>query len=70
MKPVPILCAIAFALGAYGCADPLEQTTPEEVKGQLQRGLSGQGHLTPSDATDNPTGVPAASQGPPGYPPQ
>jgi len=68
MKPVSFLCAMAFALFAGGCADPLEQTTPEQVKGQFQRGISGQGRLTPSEATNNPTGVPSASETPPEYP--
>ena len=68
MKPVSILCAMAFALLPGGCADPLEQRTTEEVGGQFQRGISGQGHLTPSEATNNPTGVPAASATPPEYP--
>jgi hypothetical protein len=70
MKAMSILCAMAFALFAGGCADPIEQTTTEDVKGQFQRGISGQGHLTPSEATNNPTGVPAGSQTPPEYPPR
>ncbi len=65
MKPLSFLCAMAFALLAGGCADPLEQTTPEQVKGQFERGISGQGRLTP---TSNPTSVPAASETPPEYP--
>jgi len=70
MKPLSILCAIALALMASGCADPLEQRTTQEVKGQFQRGISGEGHLTPNEATNNPTGLPAASGTPPEYPPQ
>jgi len=70
MKPLSILSAIALALVASGCADPLEQTTTQDVKGQFQRGISGEGHLTPNEATNNPTGLPTASETPPEYPPQ
>jgi hypothetical protein len=70
MKPLSTLCAIALALVASGCADPLEQRTTEEVKGQFQRGISGEGRFTPNEATNNPTGLPTASGAPPEYPPQ
>jgi hypothetical protein len=70
MKPLSILCAFLIALISGGCADPLEQRTPEEVKNQLQRGITGQGHAPDNEATNNPTGAPAASQNPPEYPPQ
>jgi hypothetical protein len=70
MKPLSILSAIALALAASGCADPLEQTTTQDVKGQFQRGISGEGRLTPNEATNNPTGLPTASGTPPEYPPQ
>ena len=69
MKPLLLFAATGFALFAWGCADPLEQTTTDDVKGQFQRGISGQGHLTPTQDTNNPTGVPAAAQNPPEYPP-
>jgi hypothetical protein len=54
MKRVPILFAIAcLALG--GCADPLEQRTTEEVQGQLERGVTGQGTLGPMERSpDDP----------------
>jgi hypothetical protein len=68
MKPPSILCAIAFALLVGGCADPLEQTSPEEVKNQLQRGVTGEGRLIDNESINNPTGAPAASQTPPEYP--
>jgi hypothetical protein len=66
MKRLTILCGIALALG--GCADPLEQRTPQEVQNQLQRGVTGEGRLIESESTNNPTGVPAAAQTPPGSP--
>jgi len=46
MKRMPVLLAIAW-LGAGGCADPLEQRSTEEVQGQLERGVTGQGTLGP-----------------------
>jgi hypothetical protein len=54
MKRMPILLAIAcLALG--GCADPLEQRTTEEVQGQLERGVTGQGTLGPLERSpDDP----------------
>jgi len=67
MKPLPVLCALALMLGA--CADPLEQRTTQEVGAQLQRGVSGQGKLVPSESVNNPTGAPSASETPPDYPP-
>ena len=45
MKPLSIICA--FALIAGGCADPLEQRSTEEVGGQLERGVTGQGTVGP-----------------------
>jgi hypothetical protein len=61
--------AMAVALLGSGCADPLEQTSPQEVKGQFQRGISGEGHLIQNESTNNPTGLPAGSETPPAYPP-
>jgi hypothetical protein len=46
MKRMRILFVIA-CLGVAGCADPLEQRTTEEVQGQLERGVTGQGTLGP-----------------------
>ena len=69
MKRLSILVALA-ALVAGGCADPLERRSAEEVGSQLQRGISGQGHLVPSESVNNPTGGASASQTPPEYPPQ
>jgi len=70
MKRLPLLCAIAIALATGGCADPLEQTTTQDVKSQLQRGVSGEGHLIDSESVNNPTAAPAGSGNPPEIPPQ
>jgi hypothetical protein len=70
MKRLSILVALACALSIDGCADPLERRSAEEVGSQLQRGISGQGHLVPSESINNPTGGPSASQTPPEFPPQ
>ena len=46
-----------------GCADPLEQRTTEEVGGQLQRGVTGQGTIGPEErAPDDPAGEHAVPQ--------
>jgi len=69
MKRMSILIVAACALVAGGCADPLEKRSTQEVEGQLQRGISGQGQLVPNESTNNPTGAPSASETPPDYPP-
>jgi hypothetical protein len=46
MKRMSILFLIA-CLAAGGCADPLEQRSTEELQGQVERGVTGQGQLTP-----------------------
>ena len=69
MKRRLTLSAIAFALLLAGCADPLEQTTAQDVQSQLQRGVTGQGHLIDSESVNNPTGASAATQGQPQPPP-
>jgi hypothetical protein len=60
MRPLSIMCA--FALIAGGCADPLEQRTTQEVGGQLERGVTGQGQLGPEQRE---AGDPAAEHGVP-----
>ncbi|HEU0273778.1 MAG TPA: hypothetical protein VFQ83_04555 [Candidatus Udaeobacter sp.] len=56
MKPLPVLLVIAcLVLG--GCADPLEQRTTQEVEGQFQRGVTGQGTVGPLERSP---GDPAA----------
>jgi len=46
MKPLSILLLIA-SLAMVGCADPLEQRSTQEVQGQFERGVTGQGTLAP-----------------------
>ena len=54
MKRVPILLVIA-CLAVVGCADPLEQRTTQEVQGQVERGVTGQGTLGPLERSpDDP----------------
>jgi len=57
MKPLPIFLAMGCALGAVGCADPLEQRSTEEVGAQLERGVTGQGRIGP---VNRPADDPAA----------
>ena len=47
MKRISIVFALAGALLLAACADPLEKRSTEEVQGQLQRGVTGQGTLGP-----------------------
>jgi hypothetical protein len=47
MKRMSILFVIASTLIVGGCADALEQRSTEEVGGQLQRGVTGQGTIGP-----------------------
>jgi hypothetical protein len=56
MKRMSILLAIA-CLAMSGCADPLEQRTTQEVQGQFERGVTGQGTLGPLERSP---GDPAA----------
>jgi hypothetical protein len=70
MKPISILFATVWALILGGCADPLEQTTVQDVGEHFQRGVSGQGHLVPNDSPNDPIGRPSASETPPEYPPR
>ena len=66
MKLLSIVSSIALLLFAAGCADPLEQTSTDEVGNQLQRGLTGHGQLGP---IDRPAGDPAAENaGPQAHP--
>ena len=57
MRRMAILFLIALTLITGGCADPMEQRSTEEVGGQFQRGVTGQGTLGP---IDRPPGDPAA----------
>ncbi|HEY5990942.1 MAG: hypothetical protein DME39_04715 [Verrucomicrobia bacterium] len=56
MKRMPILLVIA-CLAAGGCADPLEERSTQEVQGQFERGVTGQGTLGPLERSP---GDPAA----------
>ena len=67
MKPRAFLIAVAFIVSG-GCADPLERRSTEEVSSQMQRGITGQGRLIPSESVNNPTGAPAAAETPLDYP--
>jgi hypothetical protein len=40
-------------LSGGGCADPLEKRSTEEVEGQLERGVTGQGQLGPINRTED-----------------
>jgi len=62
MKPWSFLLAIAFAIFAPGCADPLEQRSGGDVQSQLQRGVTGQGQLVPEQRDP---GDPAGEHGVP-----
>jgi hypothetical protein len=46
MKHLSILFILAW-LSAGGCADPMEQHSAQEVQGQFERGVTGQGTLGP-----------------------
>ena len=62
MKRMAILFLIALTLITGGCADPMEQRSTEEVGGQFQRGVTGQGTLGP---IERPSTDPAAEHGVP-----
>ena len=46
MKHLSILLILAW-LSAGGCAYPMEQHSAQEVQGQFERGVTGQGTLGP-----------------------
>jgi hypothetical protein len=52
MKPTSILLIVAWLI-AGGCADPLEQRSGQEVQGQFERGVTGQGTLGPIERPPN-----------------
>ena len=52
-----ILFLIALTLITGGCADPMEQLSTEEVQGQLERGVTGQGTIGPVErSSTDPAG--------------
>jgi hypothetical protein len=56
MKRTSILLILAW-LSAGGCADPIEQRSAQEVQGQFERGVTGQGTLGPIERPpDDPAG--------------
>ena len=56
MKRTSILLILAW-LSAGGCADPMEQHSAQEVQGQFERGVTGQGTLGPIERPpDDPAG--------------
>jgi hypothetical protein len=61
MKRMSIMLAIA-CLGVGGCADPLEQRSTQEVQGQFERGVTGQGTIGPLERSP---GDPAGEHGVP-----
>lgn len=67
MKPWPFLLLVVFATFIAGCADPLEQTTGQEVGSRLEKGVTGQGQLTERESLRDP-GDPAAAHGIPSRP--
>jgi hypothetical protein len=52
MKPLSLVLVTA-CLAVVGCADPLEQRSGQEVQGQLERGVTGQGTLGPLERSPN-----------------
>jgi hypothetical protein len=52
MKPLSLVLVIA-CLAVVGCADPLEQRSGQEVQGQFERGVTGQGTLSPLERSPN-----------------
>ena len=57
MRRMSILFVIAWMLVVGGCADPLEQRSTEEVQGQLERGVTGQGTIGPVErSSTDPAG--------------
>ncbi len=61
MKPLSIPLAIAWLI-LSGCADPIEQRSTQEVQGQFERGVTGQGTLGPVERSP---GDPAGEHGVP-----
>jgi hypothetical protein len=56
MKPLSIPLAIAWLI-LSGCTDPIEQRSTQEVRGQFERGVTGQGTLGPMErSSGDPAG--------------
>jgi hypothetical protein len=56
MKRTSILLILAW-LSVGGCADPIEHRSAQELQGQFERGVTGQGTLGPIERPpDDPAG--------------
>ncbi len=55
MKRVFIFTTLILAGFLPGCADPLEKRSGEEVQGQIERGVTGQGRIGPENRVPNDT---------------
>jgi PBP1b-binding outer membrane lipoprotein LpoB len=55
MKRMSLTFALIGALFFAGCADPVEKRSPEEVQGQLERGVTGQGRIGPENRAPGDT---------------
>jgi hypothetical protein len=62
MKRVSIVFALANCLLLGACADPMEKRSTEEVQGQIERGVTGQGTIGPEARAE---GDPANEHGVP-----
>jgi hypothetical protein len=67
MRPLSIVFAIATTLLLAACADPLEQTSGQEVGSRLERGVTGQGQVTERESQRD-AGDPASAHGIPSRP--
>ena len=57
-----LIASMLASLALVGCADPLEQRSTQEVQGQFERGVTGQGTLGPLERSP---GDPAGEHGVP-----
>jgi hypothetical protein len=53
MKRVFIFAALILAGLLPGCADPLEKRSSEEVQGQIESGVTGQGRIGEENRAPN-----------------
>jgi cytochrome c556 len=73
MKAALVCFILASALALAGCADELEQQTPQDVQQHFKRGLRGEGKLGPVDRSNDPFEHPNQPSSPdfrPNSPPQ
>jgi hypothetical protein len=63
MKRTFLPLALIGALFSVSCADPLEKRSGEEVQGQIERGVTGQGRIGPENRVpDDPANEHAVPQ--------